>query len=99
VANAATHAENEVRRLQGCINDRISIQAMPAIWSGQDSARIVGALLDVLVRVLRLDFAYSRLSDSIKGSPVEAHGGKLWPNVRPGETFQLTLPLSARTAS
>ncbi|MGZ5145468.1 MAG: ATP-binding protein [Burkholderiales bacterium] len=71
MTNLATPAEGEVRRLQGCINDLVSIQAMPAIWSGQDSAHIVGTLLDVLVRLLPLDFAYARLNDSITGSPVE----------------------------
>ncbi|HEV7394848.1 MAG TPA: PAS domain S-box protein [Burkholderiales bacterium] len=69
--NLATPAEGEVRRLQGCINDLVSIQAMPAILSGQDSAHMVGTLLDVLVRLLPLDFAYARLNDSITGSQVE----------------------------
>jgi PAS domain S-box-containing protein len=62
---------DEIKRLQGCINDLISIQALPAIWSGQESSQIVSTLFDVLVRVLRLDFAYAWLSTSIYGSPVE----------------------------
>ena len=62
---------DEIKRLQGCINDLISIQALPAIWSGQESSQIVGTLLDVLVRILRLDFAYVWLSTSIHGSPIE----------------------------
>ena len=62
---------DEIKRLQGCINDLISIQALPAIWSGQESSQIVGTLLDVLVRILRLDFAYVWLSTSIHGSPLE----------------------------
>ena len=62
---------DEIKRLQGCINDLISIQSLPAIWSGQESSQIVGTLLDVLVRILRLDFAYVWLSTSIHGSPLE----------------------------
>jgi PAS domain S-box-containing protein len=65
------HTDDEIKRLQGCINDLISIQALPAIWSGQDSSHIAGTLLDVLVRVLSLDFAYARLNDSIDCSPIE----------------------------
>src|SRR5258705_3184420 len=64
-------ADQEIRRLQGSINDLISIQALPAIWNGRESGHIASTLLDVLVSMLRLDFAYARLSDSINGSPVE----------------------------
>jgi PAS domain S-box-containing protein len=64
-------ADEEIRRLQGSINDLTSIQALPAIWNGRESGHIAGTLLDVLVSMLRLDFAYARLSDSTNGSPVE----------------------------
>src|SRR6266852_887383 len=62
---------DEVKRLQSCINDLISVLALPAIWSGNESSQIVGTLLDVLLAMLRLDFAYARLNDSIDGSPIE----------------------------
>ena len=68
VANDATRGEEEIRRLQSFINDLISIQALPAIWNGRESGHIIGTLLDVLVSVLRLDFAYARLSDSTSAS-------------------------------
>src|SRR6266478_1605568 len=64
-------ADQEIRRLQGSINDLTSIQALPAIWNGRESGHIASTLLDVLVSMLRLDFAYARLSNSINGSPVE----------------------------
>src|SRR5215469_4487317 len=54
---------NQTKRLQGCINDLISLLAFPAMWSGRAPAEIVGMLLDVLVRMLRLEFAYVRLND------------------------------------
>jgi signal transduction histidine kinase len=54
---------DEIRRLQSCINDLISVLALPAMWGGQESTQIVGTLLDVLVGMLRLDFAYVRLKD------------------------------------
>lgn len=62
---------DEVSRLQGCINDLISVLALPAMWSGQESAQIVSTLLDVLVGMLRLDFAYARLEDPVDESPIE----------------------------
>jgi PAS domain S-box-containing protein len=66
-----THGDEEIRRLRSSINDLISIQALPAIWDGRESGSIVSTLLDVLVSMLQLDFAYVRLSDSINGTPVE----------------------------
>src|SRR5437899_3118409 len=71
VADDPKEGNEEIRRLQGSINDLISIQALPAIWNGRESGHIVSTLLDVLVSMLRLNFAYARLSHSINRSPVE----------------------------
>lgn len=65
------HAADEIKQLQGCITDLLGVLAMPAIWAGQGPSEIVGALLDVLLGMLPLDFAYVRLSDAIDGSPIE----------------------------
>src|SRR6266446_251041 len=61
----------EIKRLQSCINDLISVLALPAIWSGSESSQILGTLVDVLLTMLRLDFAYARLSDASDGPPIE----------------------------
>jgi len=61
----------DIKRLQRCINDLISVLALPAIWSGGESSQILGTLLDVLLTMLRLDFAYARLSDASGGPPIE----------------------------
>src|SRR2546421_5285104 len=66
-----TADEIEIRRLQGCINDLISVLALPAMWGGKEAAQIVCTLLDVLVGMLRLDFAYVRLKDPAGGEPIE----------------------------
>jgi PAS domain S-box-containing protein len=60
---------DEIKRLQSCINDLISLLALPAIWSGHEPSQIVSTLLDVLLGMLRLDFAY--VSETINGSPIE----------------------------
>lgn len=61
----------EIRRLQRCINDLVSLLALPAIWSGQEPEQIVQMLLDSLLRMLRLDFAYARLKDPVTTAPLE----------------------------
>jgi PAS domain S-box-containing protein len=64
-------AANEIKRLKTCINNLISVQALPAIWSGGQPSQIVSALLDMLLEMLSLDFAYARLKDSTGGAPLE----------------------------
>src|SRR6202046_5387962 len=61
----------EIKRLQRCINDLVSLLALPAIWRGSEPSQIVQTLLDVLLRMLSLDFAYARLSDAFGAIPVE----------------------------
>jgi PAS domain S-box-containing protein len=66
------HTADEIKRLQACINNLISVLALPAIWGGREPSQIVSTLLDVLLGMLRLDFAYARLSDAIGGgTPIE----------------------------
>src|SRR6266850_3727217 len=67
-----TQPSDEIKRLQGCISDLISVLALPVIWSGWEAPQIVSTLLDALLRLLRLDFAYLRLDHTIDGSPIEA---------------------------
>src|ERR1700733_10866145 len=61
----------EIKRLRRCINDLTSLLALPAIWRGSEPSQIVQTLLDVLLRMLSLDFAYARLSDAFGVIPVE----------------------------
>ncbi len=61
----------EIKRLQSCINDLISVLALPAIWSGSEASHILGTLLDVLLTMLRLDFVYARLPDASYGPAIE----------------------------
>jgi formate hydrogenlyase transcriptional activator len=53
-------ATSEIRRLERCINDLVSVLSLPAVWTGHDLSRVAGTLLDVLVPMLDLDFAYLR---------------------------------------
>jgi signal transduction histidine kinase len=64
-------AVDEIKRLKACINNLISVQALPAIWSGGKPSQIVSASLDMLLTMLSLDFAYARLKDSTGGASFE----------------------------
>ena len=52
----------DIKQLQACINDLVSVMALPAMWTGQDWKQIVETLLDAMVGMLRLEFAYARLN-------------------------------------
>jgi PAS domain S-box-containing protein len=64
-------ATQEVKRLQRLINDLVSLLALPAIWSSNEPAQIVQVLLDALLRMLRLEFAYACLKDPVTSAPIE----------------------------
>ncbi len=61
----------DVQKLHGCINDLISLMAMPAIWNGNDITKVAKTLLDVLLRILGLEFAYLRLKGDAQSPTTE----------------------------
>ena len=61
----------EVKRLQRCINDLVSLFALPAMWSGGEPSQIVHTLLDAILRMLQLDLVYVRLRNSGDQAPIE----------------------------
>jgi formate hydrogenlyase transcriptional activator len=71
IARIVDEQPGEIRRLRACINDLVSVLALPALWSGREPRHIIGTLLDVLLRVLALEFAYARIDGTLDGSPIE----------------------------
>jgi PAS domain S-box-containing protein len=65
------HPTEEIKHLRRCINDLVSLLALPAMWSGSDSSRVVGTLMDVLSGMLHLDLVYVRVKDSANHAPAE----------------------------
>jgi signal transduction histidine kinase len=61
----------EIEHLRRCINDLVVVLALPAIWTSHEPSQIANTLLAVLVRLLRLDFAYVRVSTSVDGAGME----------------------------
>jgi AraC-like DNA-binding protein len=59
----------EVRRLKDCISDLLSVSALQSISRGNEPGHIVGALLEVLVGTLRLNFAYAEFKVTGIGVP------------------------------
>lgn len=53
---------DDVKHLQRCINDLVSVLAFPAMWVGWSPPQIVSSFMDGLVRILNLDVAYIRLA-------------------------------------
>ena len=65
-------AGDEIRRLQGCLNDLITVVSLPAIWRDRESSEILSALLKCLVHLMHLDVVYARVSDPAGGdAPTE----------------------------
>lgn len=65
------HPAEEIKRLQRCVNDLVSMLALPALWSGGDVSQIARTLVDVLQRVLGLELIYVSLNDPFGEVPVE----------------------------
>ena len=61
----------QIKHLQRCANDLISVLALPAMWSGGEPPQIVHTLLDALLRMLQLDLVYVRLKKSGDQAPIE----------------------------
>jgi signal transduction histidine kinase len=61
----------EIKRLQRCINDLISVLTLSAVWSGREPSQIVHTLIDALLGMLRLDLVYVHLKLPGGQAPIE----------------------------
>jgi PAS domain S-box-containing protein len=67
----AREPAEEIKQLQRCVNDLISVLALPAMWSGGEPSQIIHAVLDALLRMLQLDLVYARLKETGGQAPIE----------------------------
>jgi PAS domain S-box-containing protein len=65
------YSAEEVTRLHECLNELVSIMALPAQSTGGEPAQIVSTFLDALLEMLRLGFVCVRLHDPEGGRPIE----------------------------
>src|ERR1700678_2521495 len=61
----------EIKHLRRCVNDLVSVLALPAMWSGSEPSQIIHTLLDALLRMLQLDLVYVRLKETAGRAPIE----------------------------
>src|ERR1700754_4359984 len=59
---------NEAARLRRCLNDLVSIMALPALWTGREPRQIVSTLADALLGLLPVTFVFVRLNEADGGS-------------------------------
>ena len=67
-----TDPSADVKRLQRCMNDLVSVLALPAVWSGSEPSRILDTFLDALLSMLDLDFLYARVRLGSHDPPTDA---------------------------
>lgn len=61
----------EIKELQRCNNDLVSLLALPAMWSGGEPRHILHVLSETLARMLGLDLVSARLNEGVVEVPVE----------------------------
>ena len=90
---------DELKHLRSCVNDLVSVTALPALWAGREPREIVKTLLEALVGMLRLDFVYARV-DELVGVPFESvrFAGRARPQVTPEEVGRELEGVLARDA-
>lgn len=62
----------EIKRLQSCMNDLVSVLALPVVWRGREPAEILSTFVDSLMAMLNLDFFYARVTVEGDERPIEA---------------------------
>jgi PAS domain S-box-containing protein len=63
----SNRTDDRVKHLQRCVNDLVAVLALPAMWTGHEPSRVATTLLDVMVRMLDLTFAYLRAGNEPDG--------------------------------
>ncbi len=82
-------SDEEISRLQRCINDLVSLLALPTVRRGSEQSRMLESLFDALLPMLSLDFICGRLQDAISNTPVAV--------LRKRATDQLVREVAERT--
>jgi PAS domain S-box-containing protein len=71
---AFSDSAGELKYLQRCMSDLVSVLALPAIWSGQEPRKIVTTFHDAFMAALNLDLLYTHVTLEASGAPIEVLG-------------------------
>ena len=84
---------DEVKRLQRCITDLISVLTLPAVWAGGEPSQIASTLLTSLLGMLDLDLVYLFLKDAGSEPPIEmVRTAPSWTSSRPEDVGKVLAP-------
>lgn len=61
----------DIRSLQRCVNDLVSVLALPASWSGAEPLQIANTLCHALLGMLQLDLVCVTLHESMGQAPIQ----------------------------
>jgi hypothetical protein len=93
-------AAEDAARLRRCLNDLVSIIALPALCTGGEPPRIIDTLFDALVGMLDAAFVFARLNDAEDGPPIEVgRVAKSWEGTLPTREIGKALDASLGDAS
>lgn len=67
----ATDPAQEIRRLQRCMSDLVSVLALPAILNNSEPSQILETFLDALINLVDLDFLYAQARVASHEEPIE----------------------------
>ena len=83
----------EIKHLRRCMNDLVSVLALPAASRGRNPAEFLATFVDSLMAMLDLDFFYARVTLKADERPIEAL--RVSPSYQPGEELDQIAPLIA----
>ena len=67
----ASDSAQEIKHLRRCLNDLVSVLALPAAWRGREPDEILASFADSLMGMLSLDFFYARVMLEAGEKPLE----------------------------
>jgi signal transduction histidine kinase len=88
----------EVRRLQRILNDLLAVVSLPAIWTDLEPRQIANTLIEALVQLLALDFAYIRLTDADEDTLTESVRSSGRGDLQPQDVVPALAPCLAEDA-
>jgi PAS domain S-box-containing protein len=87
----------EVTRLRDCLNDLVSITALPNRWTDSEPDHVVSTLADALLGTLRLAFVVVRLNDLDGGPSIDVERvAKSWLGTRRADCSLASARLGSR---